>query len=166
MARFQGANALQTLQAARDGTYEVLLSSYTMLSRHAAPLAEVAWLVVVCDEAHQLRTHSSKQFKAAHALPCARRLALSGSAMDLNLKHLWNVLEWTNPGRLGDPLVFQARYSQPILEGQKLDASPQAVCLADVRAKELLNLLQPVLVRRYGGSRNRGSQLGTFMGGP
>lgn len=147
--RLQNPNVGEILDNIRQTAYEVVLCTHGNYVKHHRHLLLTPWLLVVCDDAAKLRAAKGKFYLAAKQLPCPRRIAVASDAFDLDINSLWHVMEWINPGRFGDALVFRSRYTDPIEQGRKLEASAHSACLANERAQELLQLLKPVALRRY-----------------
>jgi hypothetical protein len=90
--------------------YELLHLDYQFIQ----PL--VAGSLLVADEAHRLKTRTSKRTKAMRqlALKASRRLALSGTPIENNPGEWYNLMNgFVVPGIFGSPLEFFNRYSYP-----------------------------------------------------
>ncbi|WP_407655683.1 DEAD/DEAH box helicase [Amycolatopsis rhabdoformis] len=124
-----GARSLDDL----DG---FVLTTYGTLRADPAPLAAVAWDVVVADEAQHVKNHRSGTAKALRTLKGAARVALTGTPVENTLSELWAILDWTTPGLLGTLTEFRARWAKPVEAGD-----PAA-------AERLARLLRPFLLRR------------------
>jgi non-specific serine/threonine protein kinase len=130
----------RTLKALGPGG--VLLTSYGVLSRDAAPLAAVAWGRLVFDEAQQLKNPYTAMARAAAALQGERRVALTGTPVENRLLELWALLHLLNPGLLGSLAQFRERFAVPIERDHDDDA-----------AERLRRLTAPFLLRRLKSDR-------------
>jgi SNF2 family DNA or RNA helicase len=108
-----------------------------VVTRDRAALSQVTWRRVVCDEAQNVKNHTTKQARAVRALPAGARIALTGTPVENRLSELWSIMEFTNPGLLGPAEKFRERYAIPI----ERDSSPDA-------AQALRRLTQPFVLRR------------------
>ena len=68
--------------------------------------------------------------------------------MQNNLKELWSIFDFTNPGRLGTLPLFQQQFSIPIKAGGYKNASPVQVHTAFRCATVLRSTILPFMIRR------------------
>ncbi|MGW7367321.1 DEAD/DEAH box helicase [Streptomyces sp. NPDC054841] len=130
--RFHGA--IRNLESLADG--EFVLTTYGTMRLDAARLSEVAWGMVVADEAQHVKNPYSETAKQLRTIGAKARVALSGTPVENNLSELWAILDWTTPGLLGRLGTFRARYAQAVEGG-------------DTAAGErLAALVRPFLLRR------------------
>jgi len=86
-----------------------------------------AWDVVICDEAHRLKSPTGKASKAARTIRARRKLALTGTPMPHSPMDVWALFAWLDPAVFGPSFVaFRARYAvvvkinnMPIIKGFK-----------------------------------------------
>ena len=100
----------------------VLIISYDTFRLHAERLAVNGPELIICDEAHRLKNNETKTNVALANLPCTRRVLLSGTPMQNDLDEFFSMVDFTNPGVLGDVKDFRKRFSNPILNGREPDA--------------------------------------------
>ncbi|OQR88621.1 DNA repair and recombination protein RAD54 [Thraustotheca clavata] len=79
--------------------------------------------LLICDEAHRLKNANSQINQALAALPCKRRVLLSGTPMQNDLEEFYAMVDFTNPNILGDPREFRRRFLGPILIGREPDCT-------------------------------------------
>ena len=101
----------------------VLIISYDTFRLHYERLVNNGPELIICDEAHRLKNNETKTNVALAALPCTRRVLLSGTPMQNDLEEFFSMVDFTNPGVLGDVKNFRKIYSNPILRGREPDAS-------------------------------------------
>ncbi|GAB7029737.1 DEAD/DEAH box helicase [Streptomyces sp. NPDC021749] len=121
---------------------EFVLTTYGTMRLDAGKLAEVAWGLVVADEAQHVKNPFSVTARALRTVPGRARVALSGTPVENNLTELWAILDWTTPGLLGTLGRFRTRYARAVEGGPA--ASPEAGAAAD----RLARLVRPFLLRR------------------
>jgi superfamily II DNA or RNA helicase len=103
-------------EARRDAilSADLVLTSYAILRRDVAPLQKLPFRYVILDEAQHIKNPGSQGAKAARALPCERRLALTGTPLENRLSELWSLFDFLMPGFLGTEVQFRNRYARPI----------------------------------------------------
>jgi non-specific serine/threonine protein kinase len=107
----------------------VLLTSYGVLSRDAAALAQLSWGRLVFDEAQQLKNPYTAMARAAAGLGGERRVALTGTPVENRLHELWALLNLLNPGLLGSLAQFRQRFAIPIERDHDQAAAERLRCL-------------------------------------
>jgi len=103
------SDLLDTLQAG-----DLVICSYALLSRDAAILAKRDWNNVILDEAQAIKNPLSQRAKAAKQLKARFRLATTGTPVENNLRELWSLFDFLNPGLLHSLTDFETRYRTPI----------------------------------------------------
>ncbi|TMD99352.1 MAG: DEAD/DEAH box helicase [Chloroflexi bacterium] len=116
---------------------EVVLATYGVARRDRAQLAEVAWDLVVADEAQHAKNPQSHTARELRGIPAQARIALTGTPVENRLLDLWSILDWTTPGLLGSLATFQRRVAAPV--EQDGDAATAA---------HFARLVRPFLLRR------------------
>lgn len=131
--RFHGSS--RHLEGLADG--EFVLTTYGTMRLDAPRLAEVAWGMVVADEAQHVKNPYSATARQLRGIGARARVALTGTPVENNLSELWAILDWTTPGLLGRLGTFRAQYARAVEGGQ----DPAA-------AERLARLVRPFLLRR------------------
>ena len=116
--------------------HDLILTTYALAHRDQETLREIKWRAVVLDEAQNIKTHDAKQTRAIRSIPTKQRIALTGTPVENRLSELWSILDFLNPGSLGNLESFQHNYSRRIEHGD------------DERAAQLRKLVQPFILRR------------------
>eukprot|EP00931_Biecheleriopsis_adriatica_P045058 TRINITY_DN25823_c0_g1_i1.p1 TRINITY_DN25823_c0_g1~~TRINITY_DN25823_c0_g1_i1.p1 ORF type:complete len:1592 (+),score=460.64 TRINITY_DN25823_c0_g1_i1:38-4777(+) len=106
------------------------------------------WDVVVCDEAHRMKSISSLFSKSLRAVRSRCRLLLTGTPVQNALQDLWALMDYAMPGLLGNHATFIKHFSDPIDRGSVRGASAFAVALKDHLAGDLRGRIAPHLLRR------------------
>lgn len=122
-------------EAALDA--DLVVTTYPLLARDREWLAAHDWPLVVLDEAQTLKNPASQMAKTLREIPASGRLALTGTPLENSLQDIWTLMDWVNPGLLGDRKQFQALFRAPI--EKQGDAGAQA---------RLNRRLRPFLLRR------------------
>ncbi|WP_018571061.1 DEAD/DEAH box helicase [Streptomyces sp. PsTaAH-124] len=131
--RFHGAR--RDLTGLADG--EIVLTTYGTMRLDAPRLSEVAWDMVVADEAQHVKNPYSATARQLRTIGARARVALTGTPVENNLSELWAILDWATPGLLGGLGAFRTRYAQAVESGR----DPAA-------AERLARLVGPFLLRR------------------
>lgn len=93
---------------------DLVVTTYPLLSRDHEWLREVDWQLVILDEAQTLKNPASQTAKTLRHIPAKGRLALTGTPLENSLQDLWTLVDWVNPGLLGDRKGFQTLFRTPI----------------------------------------------------
>ena len=79
--------------------------------------------VVVCDEAHKLKSSATKITQAINQIKTRHRVALTGTPLQNNVLEYYSMVDWVAPGLLGDMNEFKEEFDIPIKQGMYADAS-------------------------------------------
>ena len=136
--RFHGGG--RSLAGVDDGF--VLTTYGTLRSDHgtdaAGPrLRDVAWGLVVADEAQHVKNAASAAARALRAIPGTARVALTGTPVENNLTELWAILDWAIPGLLGSRNAFRKAWAAPIESGVHQE-----------KTRQFAGLVAPFVLRR------------------
>jgi non-specific serine/threonine protein kinase len=96
---------LKTLEPDRLQDVDLVITSYGSLLR-VPWIAEVAWRLVVLDEAQAIKNPDAKQTRTAKGLNARARFALTGTPIENRLGDLWSIFDFVNPGLLGSSKEF------------------------------------------------------------
>lgn len=116
---------------------DLVVTTYPLLARDRDWLSGQDWQLVILDEAQTLKNPASQMAKTLRDIPARGRLALTGTPLENSLQDLWTLVDWVNPGLLGDRKRFQTLFRTPI--EKQGDAAAQA---------RLNRRLRPFLLRR------------------
>lgn len=117
--------------------FDVVLTTYGLLSNEVELLSSKEWNMIVLDEAHAIKNKETKTAKAALQLQGDFRLMLTGTPLQNHLSEIWNLFEFANPGLLGTFQHFTEKFIQPIEKEENKQ-----------RQMQLRKLLHPFLLRR------------------
>jgi DNA repair and recombination RAD54-like protein len=130
--------------------FSILIISYETFRIHAARFhaRPDSCDLLICDEAHRLKNDKTLTTQALAGLACRRRILLSGTPMQNDLDEFWAMVDFTNPGVLGDAAAFRKRFSSPILEAREPWASERVKAAGDEASKELSGIVNQFILRR------------------
>lgn len=126
----------------------VLIISYETLRRNIDNLQNCEVGLVLADEGHRLKNGDSLTFNALNSLNCQRRVILSGTPIQNDLSEYFSLLNFANPGLLGNRLEFRKNYELDILRGRDSLATDKEKEKGDEKLKELTELVQKFIIRR------------------
>ncbi|XP_010534308.1 PREDICTED: protein CHROMATIN REMODELING 25 isoform X2 [Tarenaya hassleriana] len=128
---------------------QVLIISYETFRMHSSKFCQSESCdLLICDEAHRLKNDQTLTNRALAALPCKRRILLSGTPMQNDLEEFFAMVNFTNPGILGDATHFRRYYESPIIMGREPTATVEEKKLATDRSAELSSKVNQFILRR------------------
>lgn len=116
---------------------QLVVTSYPLVFRDATTLQGVSWQGIVLDEAQNIKNPGAKQSQAVRQLEAGFHIALTGTPVENRLSELWSILDFLNPGYLGNQQFFQRRFAMPIEKFGDRDS-----------LQTLRSLVQPFILRR------------------
>ncbi|WP_315790106.1 DEAD/DEAH box helicase [Fischerella sp. JS2] len=117
--------------------HNLVITSYALIHRDLKSLQGVSWQGIVLDEAQNIKNAEAKQSQAVRQLEATYRIALTGTPVENRLQELWSILDFLNPGYLGNKQFFQRRFAMPIEKYGDTSSLNQ-----------LRSLVQPFILRR------------------
>jgi superfamily II DNA or RNA helicase len=122
---------------------QLVVTSYSLLHRDEELFSGLQWSGLILDESQNIKNAETKAARAVRRLSAAYRLALTGTPLENHVGELWSLLDWLNPGWLGNQAEFRRRYFLPI----------QAYGDREAAAK-LRALAHPFILRRLKSDRS------------
>lgn len=116
---------------------QLVITSYPLIYRDATTFEEVSWQGIVLDEAQNIKNPAAKQSQAIRQLKAGFKISLTGTPVENRLSELWSILDFLNPGYLGNQQFFQRRFAMPIEKFGDRDS-----------LQTLRSLVQPFILRR------------------
>lgn len=138
----------EILDKAQRGRLDVVLTTHDTAKNNFDELNSISWLGIIVDEVHSIKNTESQVAEALNKFKVKRRFGLTGTALQNNFTELWSLLNWANPGCLGNMKEFQMKFERPILEGQKFDCTKRELATARSKQKILENLMSLWVLRR------------------
>ncbi|MCP2193695.1 Helicase conserved C-terminal domain-containing protein [Williamsia deligens] len=123
--------------AAAVAASDVVVTTFALTVRDKESLGAIRWDRVVVDEAQHVKNVSTAAARAVRAVPARHRIALTGTPVENRLEDLRAVVDLVNPGLLGSPSVFKARFAEAI----ERERDPDAV-------RRLSAVTSPFILRR------------------
>ncbi|XP_047519426.1 uncharacterized protein LOC125059176 [Pieris napi] len=104
--------------------------------------------VVICDEGHLLKNDSSVLAVAMSRVTTNRRIVLTGTPMQNNLREYYCMVNFVKPHLLGTYYEFSNRFENPIMNGQHRDSIEEDIRLMKTRTHILHKVLEGCLQRQ------------------
>jgi len=117
--------------------YDIVISTYSLIYRDEEEFKNVEWECIVLDEAQYIKNPSSLQTQAVKRLKTHYRVALTGTPLENRLLELWSIMDFLNPGYLGNSTYFKTNYAVPI---EKYNDAK--------KAEKLKSIISPFVLRR------------------
>jgi SNF2 family DNA or RNA helicase len=87
---------------------------------------------LILDEAQYVRNQQTDSFRAAKAINCTHRIALTGTPIENHVGDLYNILDCVEEGILGSRSSFEKQFANPIEQGLSSSAFTLKMLLAPV----------------------------------
>jgi superfamily II DNA or RNA helicase len=137
---FTPAERLKSTSAEDLAGIDLVVTSYAALLR-LDWLGKTRWRLAVVDEAQAIKNPEAKQTRAVKTLDAESRIALTGTPIENDLRDLWSIFDFLNPGLLGSSKTF-AGFVKSLAERTPPNYAP------------LRKLVAPYILRRLKTDRN------------
>jgi len=119
--------------------HDLIVTNYALLRRDLEALLKFPFRAVVLDEAQFIKNPDAQITQSVKQLRAEQRLALTGTPMENRLLDLWSIVDFIQPGYLGNQQKFREKYEP---RGENA-ADEQRIARRRLSAK-----LRPLLLRR------------------
>ena len=109
-----------------DGV-DVLLTTYGTAVRDIDALEKVEWVTVVLDEGQVIKNPASDTAQQLRRLQSHMRLILTGTPIENGLGDLWALMDFVNPGLVGDRTTFIAQMTAATEAGKRAESALAAL---------------------------------------
>lgn len=117
--------------------YDVILTTYPLLSRDQACLLKHEYHLLILDEAQIIKNPKAQATQIVHQLKARHRLCLTGTPLENHLGELWSLYHFLLPGLLTDNRQFKRLFRNPIEKNNDTE-----------RRLSLMKRIAPFLLRR------------------
>ncbi|KAF2279431.1 SNF2 family helicase/ATPase-like protein [Westerdykella ornata] len=97
--------------------HDLVVTTYNIVGMDALdrkkPLSYINWFRIVLDEAHQIRSGTSKQAKGVYALAAQRRWAVTGTPIQNRLEDLGSLFRFLGVKPFDEPSIFKSNFIAP-----------------------------------------------------
>ena len=116
---------------------DVLITSYSMLTRDILEYEDISFYLQFIDEAQFIKNHNTQASKAVKGINSAVRFALTGTPVENSLAELWSIYDYIMPDYLFGYSHFKKTFETPIVK----EKSERAV-------SSLQKITSPFILRR------------------
>lgn len=99
-------------------SWDLLIVNYALLRNDIEEFLRHEFAFVVLDEAQQIKNPDALITQAVKRLRTKRPLALTGTPVENRVSDLWSIMDFLNPGFLGELDDFKLSYSTPEEHGE------------------------------------------------
>ncbi|KAL4787518.1 SNF2 family N-terminal domain-containing protein [Aspergillus varians] len=129
--------------------YSIMIVGYEKLRTVQEGLARGHGVdIVIADEGHRLKTLQNKSGQAIQSLDTAKRVILSGTPIQNDLKEFFAAIDLVNPGVLGTFKSFIKEFEGPIVRSRQPEATEDDIEEGEARNEELRELTSKFMLRR------------------
>jgi DNA repair and recombination protein RAD54B len=130
-------------------SYSVMIIGYEQLRNVHEELTKGSGVdIVIADEGHKMKTTGNKAAQAIRSLNTTRRIVLSGTPVQNNLKELFAAVDLVNPGALGTFKMFVKEFEVPIVKSKQPNALRKDIEKGEAREEELNSLTSMFMLHR------------------
>lgn len=145
--RTRSLNRVQQRNGVIITTYQMVINNWQQLASLNG--LEFVWNYVILDEAHKIKSSSTKSAICARAIPASNRILLTGTPVQNNLQELWSLFDFACQGSLlGTLKTFKIEYEYPITRAREKDATPGEKALGFKISENLMAIIKPYFLRR------------------
>ena len=94
--------------------HDLVLSTFALLPRDREVLVAQPWHAVIVDEAQNVKNPDTNAARVLRQLDARQRFCLTGTPIENHLGELWALMDFLNPGLLGDRRHFARTFRTPI----------------------------------------------------
>lgn len=120
--------------------YDIIITSYHMLSFDLEVYSEKEFHFCIIDEAQHIKNANSKRSKSVKKINSRTNIAVSGTPLENNITELWSIFDFIMPNFLGTQKQFQQTFTEPM---QAFDIEKRKDTL-----HRLHQLCTPFIIRR------------------
>ena len=129
--------------------YSIMIVGYEKLRTVQEGLARGNGVdIVIADEGHRLKTLQNKSGQAIQSLNANKRVILSGTPIQNDLKEFFAAVDLVNPGILGSFKSFIKEFEGPIVRSRQPEATEKDIEKGEARNEELRELTSKFMLRR------------------
>ncbi|KAL3471451.1 SNF2 family N-terminal domain-containing protein [Aspergillus californicus] len=129
--------------------YSIMIVGYEKLRTVQEGLARGHGVdIVIADEGHRLKTLQNKSGQAIQSLNATKRIILSGTPIQNDLKEFFAAVDIVNPAILGTFKSFIKEFETPIVRSRQPEATEKEIEKGDSRSEELRELTSKFMLRR------------------
>jgi SNF2 family DNA or RNA helicase len=91
-------------------SYDVLITSYTLLQKDIETYSQTLFSYAILDEAQHIKNRGTRNAKSVKMIQATHRLILTGTPIENSLEELWSLMDFLMPGFLSTYDRFLEKY--------------------------------------------------------
>jgi superfamily II DNA or RNA helicase len=119
--------------------HDLIVTNYALLRRDLEEFHKFAFRAVILDEAQFIKNPGAQVTQSVKQLKCENKIALTGTPLENRLLDLWSIVDFIQPGYLGNQEHFLETYEP---RGENAEAEQR------IARRRLSAKLRPLLLRR------------------
>jgi superfamily II DNA or RNA helicase len=133
--------------------HDLIVTNYALLRRDLEELQKFAFRAVILDEAQFIKNPGAQVTQSVKQLKSEHRLALTGTPLENRLLDLWSIVDFIQPGYLGNQEQFLETYEPRLRGGEETVPTAEArgektESAQRIGRRRLSAKLRPLLLRR------------------
>jgi hypothetical protein len=133
--------------------HDLIVTNYALLRRDLEELQKFAFRAVILDEAQFIKNPGAQVTQSVKQLKSEHRLALTGTPLENRLLDLWSIVDFIQPGYLGNQEQFIETYEPRLRAGEETVPTAEArgektESAQRIARRRLSAKLRPLLLRR------------------
>jgi superfamily II DNA or RNA helicase len=120
--------------------HDLIVTNYALLRRDLEEFHKFSFRAVILDEAQFIKNPGAQVTQSVKQLKCEHKIALTGTPLENRLLDLWSIVDFIQPGYLGNQEQFLETYEP---KGGENAEAEQRIARRRLSAK-----LRPLLLRR------------------
>ncbi|MBT7675531.1 MAG: DEAD/DEAH box helicase [Flavobacteriaceae bacterium] len=98
---------------------DLIVTSYGTFKNDFSLLSSISWNIVALDEAQKIKNPGTEVREVMNKIIFKMAIAITGTPFENKPEDLWSLMDFIEPGFLGDRYDFDREYGQPILNGDE-----------------------------------------------
>jgi DNA repair and recombination protein RAD54B len=133
----------------RGKAYSVMIIGYEKIRKMSEELQKGYGVdLIVADEGHRLKSAQNKTGVAMNGIGTPRRIILSGTPIQNDLSEFFSMVDFVNPGVLGNAKSFTKQFEDPIVKSRQPEATAKEIEKGEARGEELAETTAAFILRR------------------
>jgi hypothetical protein len=133
--------------------HDLIVTNYALLRRDLEELQKFAFRATILDEAQFIKNPGAQVTQSVKQLKSEHRLALTGTPLENRLLDLWSIVDFIQPGYLGNQEQFIETYEPRLRAGEETVPTAEArgektESAQRIARRRLSAKLRPLLLRR------------------
>jgi SNF2 family DNA or RNA helicase len=126
----------------------VLILSYETFRAHKEAMTSFPLDLLILDEGHRIKNVTAQISKALALVKTRRRVLLTGTPLQNDLKEFYAMVDFCNPSILGTPKFFSEFFDKPIMQSRDISMSDSKREAGEKKFQELSSITNTFMLRR------------------